>query len=813
MNISKQIKRFVGLFLSIIIVLNSSVIFNSVQNVVADPGIPSEVETFETATTDFSLESEYRDVVPYDENSIVFSIIQYRAQGMDAEYIDDTSDIAVNYGLYNVQFLYDFAVNDVEQRDGYIAYQMFYKTSTTSSDVWSLIDSIRTEELIVTAEPDYEMEIIEGIECEEVLETEAVSQSEVTFLNWIVDDLNLERVWEMITPYHAPGEGVVVAVIDTGVEYTHPDLINNMWTNTDEIPNDGIDNDHNGYIDDYYGANMISSTNNDPIDQNGHGTHVAGTIAMSSNGVGGVGIAYGARIMAVKVSGSDGRMYISDVVTAVNYAVNNGAQVINMSLGGPENSSLRSALQRASSSVVLVSSAGNDNEPTEDAPFTPSGNNYPGGYSFVIGCMAYDSNLSKAYFSNYDYIRGSGCEYEVMVPGHQIRSTYLGGGYRYLSGTSMSAPIVSAFAAILVREYSGQSATFIRNKIINSCIGTINYTAPNGVSFSYPKISIVNAVYEIFGGNDFTCSVVGHSLSLEGDIGVNFYYRLSNDLYHNPNAYVHFVLEDGTVTDIPMVDGKWSSEQGGSYVYTCDVPAKSMADIITATIIIPGGNANGTDYVGTTHQYSVKTYANYILQNSGSSSEYARAANLVRAMLTYGTYSQMYFNYRTNNLAINLNDSNAMSITNVTSSTFNRYGNYVNFRYNSLVPVGMHLDLLGETSMYVYFEMPEGDSLQDLVFVLVNDDGTFTTGENPLVTTIVDGYICVRVDNIAANDLDTLYYIGGFDSNGFIGYYKVYPLTYGYLSYSHSISSTNTESLRNLLRAMYNYNYYANSYI
>jgi len=184
---------------------------------------------------------------------------------------------------------------------------------------------------------------------------------------------------------------VVVAVIDSGVDYTHEDLKDNMWVNTKEIPDNGCDDDGNGYIDDYYGVDIIARQGNGG-DTNGHGTHVAGIIAAKNNNIGVLGIAYNVKIMSVKAAMHNGTLNQADIARAVLYAYENGAQVINMSFGGTACSiAVQDALATAYTRCVLVASAGNSGANNEPTPKIPTAiPNYPAALTYVLGVMSVD---------------------------------------------------------------------------------------------------------------------------------------------------------------------------------------------------------------------------------------------------------------------------------------------------------------------------------------------------------------------------------------------------------------------------------------
>ena len=260
-------------------------------------------------------------------------------------------------------------------------------------------------------------------------------------------DIDAPEAWD-----RARGTGAtVVAIIDTGVEYTHPDLAANIWTNTLETAGDGIDNDGNGYIDDIHGYDFANNDSN-PIDDNGHGTHVAGTIgAVGDNALGVSGVAWTTRIMALKFLASDGSGSTSGAVAAINYAVANGAKILNNSWGGGGYSqSLYDAIANARNhGVVFVAAAGNNSSNNDTTA------NYPSNYAVdnVVAVAATTRTDGLASYSNYGRTTVT-----LGAPGSEIYSTYLNNGYATLSGTSMATPHVTG--ALAVYWDANPSATY-----------------------------------------------------------------------------------------------------------------------------------------------------------------------------------------------------------------------------------------------------------------------------------------------------------------------------------------------------------------
>lgn len=252
---------------------------------------------------------------------------------------------------------------------------------------------------------------------------------------WGARQIDAPGAWRTSTG----SKDVVVAVLDSGVDYTHEDLRGQMWINPNEDPATPEDDDGNGWANDVYGIDCAND-DADPADDRGHGTHVAGTIgAAARNGKGTVGVAWDVRIMALKVLDEEGVGYTSDAIECLYYAIDNGAHVTNSSWTASEHSSsLEAAISYAASrDQLFVASAGNQGRDVSAAP------SFPAAYDGVISVAATDKRDRLASFSNH----GTGID--LAAPGVGIMSTVPGGYARY-SGTSMAAPHVTGAIALLL---------------------------------------------------------------------------------------------------------------------------------------------------------------------------------------------------------------------------------------------------------------------------------------------------------------------------------------------------------------------------
>lgn len=287
-------------------------------------------------------------------------------------------------------------------------------------------------------------------------------------------DMNVSKAWDYIKQTENAKHEVIVAVIDTGIDYNHPDLKEHMWKNPGEIAGDKIDNDHNGYIDDVYGWDFYnkdaSTSHYDRMDKNvtaafedndNHGTHIAGIIAaVAGNKIGIAGVAsdINIKIMSLKVNGgNDGSGSMEDAVAAIKYAEKMGADICNISWGAMAyTDELKAAIEN--SNMLFVAAAGNFDGNNDEIPV------YPASFSFdnVISVTAVDSKGLLG--EKADYGMNS---VDIAAPGIGIYSTVVG-GYGYMSGTSMAAPQVTATAALLYATNDKISAADMKKLILQN---------------------------------------------------------------------------------------------------------------------------------------------------------------------------------------------------------------------------------------------------------------------------------------------------------------------------------------------------------
>jgi subtilisin family serine protease len=374
-----------------------------------------------------------------------------------------------------------------------------------------LDDAQQHEKMLLQLAARNDVEYVEEIQIRNLTETLPIPNDPQYPEQWHLPSTQTPEGWQWLSDQGFNPNGnrdVVVAVIDTGVDYTHPDLTLNMWVNRGETPDNGIDDDNNGFIDDVHGASVVGSDwdhKGDPMDDHGHGTHVAGIVAAKKdNQTGVVGIAPNVQIMAIKAAQYTGVLTSADIAEAIYYASENGADIINMSFGGGNYSKAEEdALAVAFGTSVLIASAGNDAKPNNQLCGKPYSISYPAAYPWVLGVMAESPTANAkgdylAGFSNFDCVADDSAEYEVMAPGVDILSTLPNNGYAKWDGTSMAAPVVSGIAA-LVRTRFNEKATYSSRFIM----GQLGATGPmkqgktydvNKPAISYHSINTLEAL-------------------------------------------------------------------------------------------------------------------------------------------------------------------------------------------------------------------------------------------------------------------------------------------------------------------------------
>ena len=401
-------------------------------------------------------------------------------------------------------------------------------------------------------------------------------------------DIDAPEAWNIT---QVPASPAIVAVIDTGVDYTHPDLSQNIWTNEGEIAGNGVDDDGNNFIDDIRGWDMTmcnerdgngvclspKERDNDPMDEHGHGTHVSGTIgAVGWNEIGVIGVNPYARIMPVRFMDKNGVGTTADAIDAIYYAAQNGARVINASFGGGGFSQpfLDAILFAREKGALFVAAAGNNGQNSDTKP------QYPASYDAdnIIAVAATDARDALAAFSNY------GSEsVDIGAPGVDIVSTVPRGSYTFSSGTSMAAPHVSGAAALLFTEQPTFSFTSVREMILStadraaslegkiSSGGRLNLAA----TLERAKKNVDIARFVIYRGvepfeviddrasiADIADTWMRSYIDTATDRGVTYYYALvAEDAAGNKSAPI-FTDVSMSLPDLALSGFSWSSSIG-----------------------------------------------------------------------------------------------------------------------------------------------------------------------------------------------------------------------------------------------------------
>lgn len=378
---------------------------------------------------------------------------------------------------------------------------------------------------------------------------------------------------------------VVVAVIDTGVDYNHPDLVNNIWVNRNEVDGNGIDDDKNGYVDDYHGWNA-ESDHGDPMDGNDHGTHCSGTIGAShNNGVGVAGVMDEVSIMGVKFLSNDGSGTLADAVEAIDYATKMNVDIMSNSWGGGGFSQalFDSITAAKNKGIIFVAAAGNS---TNDNDASPS---YPASYQIenVISVASHTFNEELSSFSSYGKRT-----VHVAAPGQNILSTTPNNKYKVFSGTSMATPHVSGALGLLVAQEGRMPLSAVKDRLVKTSTpvgafrkktlggGRLNAynlltntrptrTGPNDNAWvSVPLSEVIESAHPYLNNTRFS-----KTLSYPGAK----YIKVVVESYDFESGYDYLSLKDGKGSLVEKVTGRGSNYET-DYVETDSLTLEFYSD-------------------------------------------------------------------------------------------------------------------------------------------------------------------------------------------------------------------------------------------
>lgn len=400
---------------------------------------------------------------------------------------------------------------------------------------------------------------------------------------------------------------VIVAIIDSGIRYTHEDLASNLWVNPNEIAGNGLDDDHDGFVDDLYGINAVLN-NGDPDDDFGHGTHVAGIIgAVGNNQKGVVGVAWRVQLMACKFLDNTGNGSISDAIVCFDYARSKGASIINASWGADAYSStLRLAIQRTrDAGIVVVTAAGNEGTNNDVVP------SYPGNYDVdnLVSVAATTSSDTLASFSNY-----GATTVDLAAPGSFIYSTWnsADNDYAYSSGTSMAAPCVAGVFALVRARFSNYTYQQLISRVLTNtdllpalagkCItgGRVNLrkalgpsliadfsasslsgAVPVTVAFTNLSVGAIGSYQWDFGDGSTSTNVnPSHTFAIEGNFSVTLTVTGVNNetasqtlgvaaiANYQPAGTPFDWIDPSNMTLLPLTDNGVSSAQTLPFIFT-----------------------------------------------------------------------------------------------------------------------------------------------------------------------------------------------------------------------------------------------------
>ena len=415
--------------------------------------------------------------------------------------------------------------------------------------VQETIEQLETSTEVEYAEPNYKVYIM--------ADADDYAMEPLYNQQWGLSAINLPQLWnaEKITQKRP-----VIAILDTGVDITHPDLADNIWTNTAEAEGEeGYDNDNNGFKNDVHGWDFINQTGN-IRDNNGHGTHCAGiAAAIGNNRIGVTGANPDALIMPITIMQSDGTGDLATIIKGIDYAVAMGADVLSMSIGTyAASAAFKEALGKAYQNSILVAAAGNDglclNHPHPERGQTKPMPMFPAAYNFVLGVQASASSGVMAAFSNYDddgpFFSAWGEEelynYELRAPGASILSIWPNGNYKSLNGTSMACPLVAGSLSRLLQTKEIDSKEDLFGDLIHSTTNVGNIDIYKAYQMSdenrTPSLSFITYTIDDSEGDGDGLIDAGETIAI--------YPTLRNDWGLATNIQLRIELDDMEDPDI-----------------------------------------------------------------------------------------------------------------------------------------------------------------------------------------------------------------------------------------------------------------------